>query len=42
MAPEVRLNEEARDFRWVTHAEALAMPINQPTRVLLLATQPTS
>ncbi len=33
--PEVRLNDEAREFRWLTVAEAIAMPINQPTRVLL-------
>ncbi|MEW6305560.1 MAG: NUDIX domain-containing protein [Verrucomicrobiota bacterium] len=31
----VKLNEEAQTFRWVTTAEALAMPLNQPTRVLL-------
>jgi phosphoglycolate phosphatase len=31
----VRLNEEAQEFRWVTLAEALAMPLNQPTRTLL-------
>ena len=35
--PEVRLNDEAREFRWVTMAQALEMPINQPTRKLLLA-----
>jgi phosphoglycolate phosphatase-like HAD superfamily hydrolase/ADP-ribose pyrophosphatase YjhB (NUDIX family) len=35
----VRLNEEAREFRWVTVAEALAMPINQPTRRLLEAVE---
>jgi len=34
---EVKLNDEAREYRWVTPAEALAMPINQPTRKLLLA-----
>jgi phosphoglycolate phosphatase len=33
----VRLNDEAREFRWVTVADALEMPINQPTRKLLLA-----
>jgi len=33
--PKVVLNDEARDFRWVTLDEALAMPINQPTRTLL-------
>jgi phosphoglycolate phosphatase-like HAD superfamily hydrolase/ADP-ribose pyrophosphatase YjhB (NUDIX family) len=36
-APEVKLNEEAREFAWVSVAEALAMPINEPTRVLLEA-----
>jgi phosphoglycolate phosphatase len=35
--PEVKLNDEAREYRWVTPDEALAMPINQPTRKLLLA-----
>jgi len=35
--PEVKLNDEAREFRWVTLGEALEMPINAPTRVLLLA-----
>jgi ADP-ribose pyrophosphatase YjhB (NUDIX family) len=35
--PVVRLNEEAREFRWATLDEALAMPINAPTRKLLLA-----
>jgi phosphoglycolate phosphatase-like HAD superfamily hydrolase/ADP-ribose pyrophosphatase YjhB (NUDIX family) len=34
---EVRLNEEAREFRWVTMDAALKMQINQPTRKLLLA-----
>ena len=33
----VRLNDEAREFRWVTMAEAQALPINTPTRVLLEA-----
>lgn len=33
----VKLNDEAREFRWVTTAQALQMPINQPTRTLLLA-----
>ena len=36
-ACDVRLNEEAQAFRWVTLAEALAMELNQPTRVLLEA-----
>ncbi len=34
---EVKLNDEAREFRWVTVPQALEMPINQPTRKLLLA-----
>jgi len=33
----VRLNDEAREFRWVTLAEARTMPVNQPTRRLLEA-----
>jgi ADP-ribose pyrophosphatase YjhB (NUDIX family)/phosphoglycolate phosphatase-like HAD superfamily hydrolase len=36
-APVVRLNDEAREFRWLAPAEALALPLNQPTRKLLLA-----
>lgn len=35
----VQLNHEARDFRWVTVAEALKLPLNQPTRILLEAVQ---
>jgi phosphoglycolate phosphatase len=35
--PLVRLNEEGREFRWVTVEQALEMPINQPTRKLLLS-----
>jgi ADP-ribose pyrophosphatase YjhB (NUDIX family) len=35
--PRVKLNDEAREFRWVSLKEALKMPINQPTRVLLRA-----
>ena len=35
--PMVKLNDEAREFRWVTAAEALEMPVNTPTRTLLLA-----
>lgn len=31
----VKLNEEAEEFRWVPSAEALKMPLNQPTRTLL-------
>lgn len=33
---EVRLNEEAQDFRWLAAADALTLNLNQPTRVLLL------
>lgn len=36
-AIDVRLNEEAREYRWMTLDEALRMPINQPTRILLEA-----
>jgi phosphoglycolate phosphatase len=32
---DVRLNEEALEWRWVTPQEALAMELNTPTRVLL-------
>jgi len=35
--PAVRLNDEAREFRWVTLEQALSLPINQPTRHLLQA-----
>lgn len=35
--PDVKLNDEAREFKWVSVADALAMPINQPTRILLEA-----
>lgn len=34
---EVRLNDEAREFRWVSPTGALAMPLNTPTRRLLEA-----
>jgi len=33
----VKLNDEAREFRWVSIAQALEMPVNQPTRKLLTA-----
>ena len=33
----VTLNDEADEYRWVTHEEALQMPINTPTRILLEA-----
>jgi len=32
---EVRLNEEAQEFRWVPPEQALQMALNQPTRILL-------
>jgi phosphoglycolate phosphatase-like HAD superfamily hydrolase/ADP-ribose pyrophosphatase YjhB (NUDIX family) len=32
---EVRLNEEAQEFRWVTTEQALQMDLNQPTRFLV-------
>ena len=35
--PRVTLNEEAREFRWVTPARALRLPLNKPTRTLLAA-----
>jgi phosphoglycolate phosphatase-like HAD superfamily hydrolase/ADP-ribose pyrophosphatase YjhB (NUDIX family) len=35
--PEVRLNEEAVEFRWVTMDEAERMRLNEPTRILLEA-----
>jgi phosphoglycolate phosphatase-like HAD superfamily hydrolase/ADP-ribose pyrophosphatase YjhB (NUDIX family) len=34
---EVKLNDEAREFCWVSVAQALEMAVNQPTRKLLLA-----
>ena len=34
-APQVILNEEAQQFRWASLDEALAMPLNRPTRVLI-------
>jgi phosphoglycolate phosphatase-like HAD superfamily hydrolase/ADP-ribose pyrophosphatase YjhB (NUDIX family) len=34
---DVRLNEEAQSFRWVTLAEALQLPLNEPTRILIEA-----
>ena len=33
--PRVKLNEEARESRWVTPAVAAKMPLNTPTRILL-------
>ena len=35
--PEVVLNDEGREFRWVTPAAALKMKLNKPTRVLVNA-----
>jgi phosphoglycolate phosphatase len=35
--PHVVLNDEAREYRWVTVAEAQRMPLNTPTRILLTA-----
>ncbi|MGD0251886.1 MAG: NUDIX domain-containing protein [Verrucomicrobiota bacterium] len=35
--PRVKLNEEGREFRWVTPAAAAKMPLNTPTRILLEA-----
>jgi phosphoglycolate phosphatase-like HAD superfamily hydrolase/8-oxo-dGTP pyrophosphatase MutT (NUDIX family) len=32
---EVRLNEEAQEFRWLAPADALALDLNEPTRLLL-------
>lgn len=37
--PRVKLNDEAREFKWATVKAALEMPINNPTRVLLKAVQ---
>ena len=34
---EVKLNEEAQEFRWVPLADAMRMELNQPTRLLLEA-----
>ena len=34
---DVHLNDEAREFQWVTVARALDMKINEPTRRLLMA-----
>jgi len=32
---DVRLNDEAQEFRWLSPAAALEIPLNQPTRFLL-------
>ena len=34
---EVRLNEEAQEYRWVSIRDALKMPLNQPTQILIEA-----
>jgi phosphoglycolate phosphatase-like HAD superfamily hydrolase/ADP-ribose pyrophosphatase YjhB (NUDIX family) len=34
-ASAVKLNDEAREFRWLPPAKALSLPLNQPTRKLL-------
>ncbi len=36
-APQVRLNQEAQEFRWLPIPEAFKLPLNQPTRILLEA-----
>jgi 8-oxo-dGTP pyrophosphatase MutT (NUDIX family) len=36
-AAAIRLNDEAQSFEWVDPREALAMNLNQPTRILLEA-----
>jgi hypothetical protein len=33
----VQLNSEAQEFRWVPLVEALELPLNTPTRVLIEA-----
>ncbi len=33
--PQVRLNEEAQEFRWLTVDEAMKLELNQPTKILL-------
>ena len=35
--PKVKLNREAREFRWVSLEEAFTLPLNEPTRKLLTA-----
>lgn len=34
---DVRLNEEAQEFRWVSTDEARSLPLNTPTRILIEA-----
>ncbi|MBI3417260.1 MAG: NUDIX domain-containing protein [Verrucomicrobia bacterium] len=38
-APQVVLNDEAREFRWLPLKAAFALPLNQPTLTLLHAVQ---
>ena len=33
---EVKINDEAREFRWVSPVEGLELPLNEPTRKLLV------
>lgn len=35
ISTEVRLNDEAEEFKWLTLTDALALDLNEPTRVLL-------
>jgi phosphoglycolate phosphatase-like HAD superfamily hydrolase/ADP-ribose pyrophosphatase YjhB (NUDIX family) len=35
--PDVKLNDEAREFRWVAPAAALKIKLNQPTKILIKA-----
>jgi phosphoglycolate phosphatase len=39
---DVKLNDEAVEFRWVTPAAAFELPLNRPTQVLLEAVCPRS
>ena len=34
---DVVLNDEAEEFRWLSHSAAMELPLNTPTRVLLNA-----
>ena len=34
---DVRLNEELEDFRWLSPEDALKLPLNKPTRILIEA-----
>jgi phosphoglycolate phosphatase len=36
-SPQVKLNDEAQSFRWVTPADAMRMMVNAPTLRLLEA-----